>query len=444
MYSQQLGFGTSWKMLTRDKGWIKPILVLTLVGWIPILGQIAIMGYGLEWARLTAWGVDSAPKQRGVAYGKVLSTGGIAFLIMVTMGIVLGIIDVMLFGGWYPIAAFPMGVGALSGSVLDAVRDSSVFVALVMLVVNLLLGSFSTAAMMRATIYDSFGAGWRLDRLFQMIGRDFGGFLHTYAVTLIGGAVSAVYGVVMALIGGVFAFSGFLSLALGVGLAGEQYIGNIISGVGPGIVVLVVVAIACAVFVGSALTTAMQLVSINAMGQWFCRFDVARWGVSSAPLPDGVPVGGSGWNGSSASGAPRQPEPPRGDAGQAPSQEPQQPGPQTGAAQQAPQDFTYRDAAGAQGAAAWPAADPWAPQPAPQPEPRPAAAPVAETDAPRPEASPIITPPPAESEPAAEGQAVAATVAQEGPEELQPADEPVVAHDDADAGEDGSPIKREP
>ena len=35
MYAQQLGFVSSWKMLTRDKGWIKPLLILTLVGWIP-------------------------------------------------------------------------------------------------------------------------------------------------------------------------------------------------------------------------------------------------------------------------------------------------------------------------------------------------------------------------------------------------------------------------
>ena len=80
MLSNELGFTTSWKMLTRDKGWIKPILLLTLVGWVPILGQIAVLGYGLEWARLTAWGIDAAPKQRGVDYGKVLTTGGIAFL----------------------------------------------------------------------------------------------------------------------------------------------------------------------------------------------------------------------------------------------------------------------------------------------------------------------------------------------------------------------------
>ena len=123
MYAQQLGFTTSWKMLTRDKGWIKPILMLTLVGWIPILGQIAILGYGLEWARLTAWGVDAAPKQRGVAYGKVLATGGIAFLVMLTMGLVTGIVDTILFGRWYSITSLPFGSSIFADSVITLAGD---------------------------------------------------------------------------------------------------------------------------------------------------------------------------------------------------------------------------------------------------------------------------------------------------------------------------------
>ena len=99
MNAQNLGFMSSWHMLTRDKGWVKPVLVLTLVGWIPILGQIVLMGYGLEWARLTAWGVDAAPKQRGVDYGKVLSTGGRAFLVSLSLGFVIALVLQVVFPG---------------------------------------------------------------------------------------------------------------------------------------------------------------------------------------------------------------------------------------------------------------------------------------------------------------------------------------------------------
>ena len=48
MLSQQVSFTSSWHMLTRDKGWIKPVLILALVGWVPIVGPMAILGFGFE------------------------------------------------------------------------------------------------------------------------------------------------------------------------------------------------------------------------------------------------------------------------------------------------------------------------------------------------------------------------------------------------------------
>ena len=100
MQTGEVGFMSSWRMLTRDKGWVKPLLVLTLVSWIPIFGRIAVLGYGLEWARLTAWGAESAPKQRGVDYGKVISTGARAFLITISQAFVCGLVLQILFPGF--------------------------------------------------------------------------------------------------------------------------------------------------------------------------------------------------------------------------------------------------------------------------------------------------------------------------------------------------------
>lgn len=188
MNARNLGFVSSWHMLTRDKGWLKPVLVLTLVGWIPILGQIALLGYGMEWARLTAWGVDSAPKQRGVDYGKVLSTGGRAFLVTISMGIVVALILQVVFpGSLYLLVSGLTGGNAVS--TMLAVTSGATF-SLFTIFASGLMGSFLQAASLRSTLYDSFSAGWRLDRLFQMIGRDFGGFLHTFGVVFIGGLIS--------------------------------------------------------------------------------------------------------------------------------------------------------------------------------------------------------------------------------------------------------------
>lgn len=292
MQAHELGFGSSWRMLTRDKGWIKPVLVLTLVGWIPILGQIAVFGYALEWARLTAWGVDSAPKQRGVDYGKVLSTGWRAFLVTLTLGLVITLVLQIIFPG--SLAVLYSSMTGLSGFAAMLNIAAGGVMSIVLWILVLLSSTFVNAAALRATLYDSFSAGWRLDRLFQMIGRDFGGFLKTYVVSLLGGLISMVYTAVVSFLGGIVVSIGVLGAVSFVGISGsymdegEYLIRQLLSwGAGPALLIVI-----CAIvlaFIGAALGTAMSLVSINAVGQWFCRFDVNRWGTSAAPLPNDVP-----------------------------------------------------------------------------------------------------------------------------------------------------------
>ena len=135
MQTGEVGFMSSWRMLTRDKGWVKPLLVLTLVSWIPILGQIAVLGYGLEWARLTAWGVESAPKQRGVDYGKVISTGARAFLITISQAFVCGLVLQILFpGSLAALMAMTTGGSGLANSVILASGATFFLIDLVIMV----------------------------------------------------------------------------------------------------------------------------------------------------------------------------------------------------------------------------------------------------------------------------------------------------------------------
>lgn len=292
MNAHNLGFLSSWHMLTRDKGWLKPVLVLTLVGWIPVLGQIALYGYGLEWARLTAWGIDAAPKQRGVDYGKLLSSGGRAFLVSLTLGLVATAVLQIVFPGTLYLFFGGLAGGGLMGS---AVMSSfGVAASLASIAVSALLGSFVLAASLRATIYDSFSAGWRLDRLFQMILKDFGGFLKVFAVTLIGGAIAGLYALIVTFVSVALAAGGILSVATFKGISGHyahgwgQLVEQILH-IGAGPLLLFVLLMLLLAFIGGVIATAMNLVSMNAMGQWFCRFDVHRWGVSGDPLPEGVP-----------------------------------------------------------------------------------------------------------------------------------------------------------
>lgn len=308
MYAQNLGFMSSWHMLTRDKGWVKPVLVLTLVGWIPILGQIVLMGYGLEWARLTAWGVDAAPKQRGVDYGKVLSTGGRAFLVSLSLGFVIALVLQVVFPG----SLYMLFTGLTAGNAVSVATAmaSGAAMSILTMVASIAMGTFLQAATLRATLYDSFSAGWRLDRLFQMIGRDFGGFLKVLLVTLIGGAISGVYAFVVSMVlmlvvmGGVMSATAFMGLS-GSYMNGWHFLLEQLLRIGAGPLLLFIVVVIALAFVGSAISTAMSLVSINTMGQWFCRFDVHRWGVSADPLPSDVPHRGGASD--SGTGAPVNP-----------------------------------------------------------------------------------------------------------------------------------------
>lgn len=308
MYAQNLGFMSSWHMLTCDKGWVKPVLVLTLVGWIPILGQIVLMGYGLEWARLTAWGVDAAPKQRGVDYGKVLSTGGRAFLVSLSLGFVIALVLQVVFPG----SLYMLFTGLTAGNAVSVATAmaSGAAMSILTMVASIAMGTFLQAATLRATLYDSFSAGWRLDRLFQMIGRDFGGFLKVLLVTLIGGAISGVYAFVVSLVLMLVVMGGVMSATAFVGLSGSYMNGwhfllEQLLRIGAGPLLLFIVVVIALAFVGSAISTAMSLVSMNAMGQWFCRFDVHRWGVSADPLPSDVPHRGGASD--SGMGAPVNP-----------------------------------------------------------------------------------------------------------------------------------------
>lgn len=308
MNAQNLGFMSSWHMLTRDKGWVKPVLVLTLVGWIPILGQIVLMGYGLEWARLTAWGVDAAPKQRGVDYGKVLSTGGRAFLVSLSLGFVIALVLQVVFPG----SLYMLFTGLTAGNAVSVATAmaSGAAMSILTMVASIAMGTFLQAATLRATLYDSFSAGWRLDRLFQMIGRDFGGFLKVLLVTLIGGAISGVYAFVVSMVLMLVVMGGVMSATAFVGLSGSYMNGwhfllEQLLRIGAGPLLLFIVVVIALAFVGSAISTAMSLVSMNAMGQWFCRFDVHRWGVSADPLPSDVPHRGGAPD--SGTGAPVNP-----------------------------------------------------------------------------------------------------------------------------------------
>ena len=238
----------------------------------------------------------------------MLSTGGRAFLVSLSLGFVIALVLQVVFPG----SLYMLFTGLTAGNAVSVATAmaSGAAMSILTMVASIAMGTFLQAATLRATLYDSFSAGWRLNRLFQMIGRDFGGFLKVLLVTLIGGAISGVYAFVVSLVLMLVVMGGVMSATAFVGLSGSYMNGwhfllEQLLRIGAGPLLLFIVVVIALAFVGSAISTAMSLLSMNAMGQWFCRFDVHRWGVSADPLPSDVPHRGGASD--SGMGAPVNP-----------------------------------------------------------------------------------------------------------------------------------------
>ena len=84
-------FGRAWAMLTREKGWWKPVLLCALGALVPIVGPLAVLGYGLEWSRRVAWGSTEGPS-RQVKIGGLIKSGWRGFVVVAGWSIIAGVV----------------------------------------------------------------------------------------------------------------------------------------------------------------------------------------------------------------------------------------------------------------------------------------------------------------------------------------------------------------
>lgn len=261
----------SWALLTHDSGWIKPVLVLSLVALVPVIGPIAVLGYALEWARLTAWGVDAAPKQKRVDVGQVLVSGWRGFVVALVWNLVI----------WLVYATLSLAFGSVPGrnlgtalGVLDVIYVLVCLVAVPVIVV----------AQVRSAVYQRIGAGLRANRVLQMVARDFGGLMHMLGIELLGWlielAIGLVFGLVVAAM--VIPYVVGLGAASGMLLPGSRALGSYIAGILGSLSVPIVIF----VFLMSVVAQVMKLVTATGVALWMRQFDVPRWGKSGDPLPD--------------------------------------------------------------------------------------------------------------------------------------------------------------
>ncbi len=249
----------SWGLLTRDEGWIKPLLVLAAAQLVPVIGPIGVNGYVLEWARLTAWGVDSSPKQKGVDIGGCIKSGARALAVSLGFGLALGFFNAIL-------NVIPL-IGTLAA-----------------LAVGLLTGPVIAMATLRATIYQQIGAGYQLDRLYDMVKRDSNGFLRVTGIfALLAAALAAVVslfvgGILLSKMGDIIDLAMYLE---NTAYPNDAYVVSMMFGIiGTSLPLMFVVG-----YIISIAGTCVSMLTTNATALWMRQFDVQNWGESADPLP---------------------------------------------------------------------------------------------------------------------------------------------------------------
>lgn len=280
-------FARSWALLTRDRGWVKPVLILFLACLVPFVGPIGALGYVIEWARLTAWGVNSSPKQKRIQVGACIVSGWRAFIVLLVWGICSSLITGLL-------SAVPM-----IGPILTlAWSIFSIFFGLVMMV-----------AALRTAIYQSISAGFNLVAIWKMATSDVAGLMRIFGMRLAG---SAIVGVVLGLVcmGAIFAL---VPRAVEIAAYVEQFRSTmsdslqmqlffeLVSTIFSAFIIPFIVT----VIFGGIASVILMMLSYTAIALWMRQFDVASWGGENDPLPSGTPswqgtqgqAYGSPWNG---------------------------------------------------------------------------------------------------------------------------------------------------
>lgn len=250
----------SWQMLTHDKGWYKPFLVMPLAQLVPIAGPLGVWGYRYEWARLSAWGIETYPKQGKVKVGACIRSGWRVFV--AELGYLVALMLITL---------------AIGG------RDAGTLADLLWGYVATLAVTIAAVAALRATIYQKASAGYQLDRIWDMLKRDFASLaLMAFAQflwTLLTEGFVALFAILFALPSAVQLLS-LLSYSA-TGAQAAYLISAFMAQYAPWLVLV------C--YVASVLWCTFTTIIVNALGLWMAQFDVPAWKSSKDPLPADAP-----------------------------------------------------------------------------------------------------------------------------------------------------------
>jgi len=183
-----MDFGKAFTFVFDDPDWLKKVAVNALIGLIPFVGQIYLLGWGLEVARRIA--TRSGPPLPDVDFGTYLGHGFKAFVVTLVYTVPIFVITI------------PMVVVAVVAENAGIDRDVANIILLIVnlggglliLVYSLVMGLLLPAAMTRAVVFGSIRDGLQFGEVIGLVRAAPVAYLLTLVGTLLAGTLASLVG----------------------------------------------------------------------------------------------------------------------------------------------------------------------------------------------------------------------------------------------------------
>lgn len=194
-----MDIGKAFSFVFEDEQWVASILLGGLILLIPIIGQIALLGYTMETARNVARG-NPRPLPQWNTFGEKLGLGFAGFVVSLVYSlpiIVLGMLLICL-----PLFA---AAGARSNEgAAAAVGGSFACLFPLLIILVLLLQPVILAGLVRYLQTGSIGAALQVGEVIAMVRADLGAWVVLWLVSLLCGVVASLGSIIV--IGFIFTY----------------------------------------------------------------------------------------------------------------------------------------------------------------------------------------------------------------------------------------------
>ncbi len=191
-----MDFGKAFTFVFDDPEWLKKVAINALIGLIPIVGALYLLGWGLEVARRVATG--SSTPLPDVDFGIHLGHGLKAFVVSLVYTAPIWLVSIVL----GVIAAIASEMGQDAGAALGAV--TGICGGLFGLVFGLLLGLVLPAAMTRSVVSGTIKAGLDFGAVWNLFRAAPGAYVMVLLGTMLAGLLAAFVGTLACGIGIIF------------------------------------------------------------------------------------------------------------------------------------------------------------------------------------------------------------------------------------------------